>query len=69
MGVRVAFHEQDTAEAVLGRSEAAFRVPTDAIQVNGDTGVVFVVRDNMVERRAVRLGPQIGEESIRNNFV
>jgi len=64
MGVRVAFHEQDTAEAVLGRSEAAFRVPTDAIQVNGDTGVVFVVRDNMVERRAVRLGPQIGEESI-----
>jgi len=64
MGVRVAFHEQDTAEAVLGRSEAAFRVPTDAIQVNGDTGVVFVVRDNMVERRAVRLGPQFGEESI-----
>ena len=31
-------------------------VPPAAVQTNGDTGVVFVVNDDSVERRSVRLG-------------
>ena len=31
-------------------------VPERAVQVSGDTGTVFVVQDDTLERRAVRVG-------------
>lgn len=59
MGVRVAFL------AAASRSEkqpaGGVTLPTNAVQVSGDTGVVFVVRDMKLERRAVRLGAGSGD--------
>jgi RND family efflux transporter MFP subunit len=54
MGVRVSFlaeSRNDGAQPVSGVS-----VPVAAVQGSGSTGVVFVVRDSTLERRAVRLG-------------
>ena len=31
-------------------------MPNEAVQTNGDTGTVFVINGNTVERRVVRLG-------------
>jgi RND family efflux transporter MFP subunit len=65
MGVRVAFLE--AAKAADGEGAPATRttaaqqpvlVPAEAVQIDGDTGVVFVVADGGVERRTVRLGSQ-----------
>jgi multidrug efflux pump subunit AcrA (membrane-fusion protein) len=60
MGARVAFLEsakQSTAPAALA-SQRPLVVPKEAVQGEGDTGYVFVVADNSVERRAVRLGAE-----------
>jgi RND family efflux transporter MFP subunit len=62
MGVRVAFLEgvvaQVGADASAAAPRAAVVVPREAVQVDGDTGVVFVVAGTGVERRTVRLGAQ-----------
>lgn len=56
MGVRVSFlTEADSTATVVQR---AVLIPSDAVQVNGDTGVVFTLSDNTLERRAVRLGAE-----------
>jgi RND family efflux transporter MFP subunit len=60
MGVRVAFHG-DAATADPTRAASAVTVPSTAVQADGDTGVVFVIRDDIVERRAVRLGRREGD--------
>jgi RND family efflux transporter MFP subunit len=59
MGARVSF----LSEAKPGRpaTGAGVLVPNDAVQAKGETGVVFVIRDDKVERRAVRLGASTGE--------
>jgi multidrug efflux pump subunit AcrA (membrane-fusion protein) len=36
---------------------AGVSLPPAAVQATGTTGVVFVVHDRTLERRAVRLGP------------
>jgi HlyD family secretion protein len=54
MGVRVSFRENDQAQTT-GQAPAGVLVPAEAIQVDGDTGVVFVVADDRLERRAVRV--------------
>ena len=54
MGARVSFLE-DRPETSTNAAPAVV-VPTDAVQADGETGVVFVVHDDTVERRAVRLG-------------
>lgn len=53
MGVRVAFREpaQDTAQA----APRGVLVDAQAIQIDGDRGVVFVIKDGVLERRAVRV--------------
>jgi hypothetical protein len=59
MGARVAFLAAAEAGATAPRATAVQQpvlVPTEAVQVDGDTGVVFVVADGGVERRTVRLG-------------
>jgi RND family efflux transporter MFP subunit len=54
MGVRVSFLAEATNDG--GRPATDVSLPGDAVQVSGSTGVVFVVRDSTLERRAVRLG-------------
>ena len=61
MGVRVSFladTKNDGGQPATGLSvpAAAVIVAATAVQGSGSTGVVFVVRDSMLERRAVRLG-------------
>jgi RND family efflux transporter MFP subunit len=59
MGVRVAFLDGATRSAPTessGNVQRALIVPTSAVQANGDTGVVYVLNDDRVERRSVRLG-------------
>ena len=58
MGVRVAFLAPDAALETQAVRQAV-AVPALAIEVKGDTGTIFVVNGNTVERRAVRLGGQL----------
>jgi RND family efflux transporter MFP subunit len=64
MGARVAFLPRETPSASSATTaiarERALLVPREAVQANGDTGVLFVVADDSVERRTVRLGAETG---------
>jgi len=55
MGVRVAFLDEHGAPGAVPRNSAVL-VPPDAVQSNGDTGVVYIIDEDTVERRTVRLG-------------
>jgi RND family efflux transporter MFP subunit len=63
MGVKVAFlgaqPEQPTAS-----SRAAVTVPRAAVRRVGDKDVVFVVREGVVERRAIGLSAATGDEAV-----
>lgn len=56
MGARVSF----LADQPEGGTAAGASVPRDAVQASGSTGVVFVIHDNTLERRAVRIGAGSG---------
>jgi hypothetical protein len=62
MGARVAFlPASDGPQGSLSPTatvQRAVLVPKEAVQVDGDTGVVFVVANGGVERRTVRLGAE-----------
>ncbi|HEY8522089.1 MAG TPA: efflux RND transporter periplasmic adaptor subunit [Gammaproteobacteria bacterium] len=65
MGVRVSFLGDAEATAPAAAAAAPVLLPTEAVQVNGSTGVVFLIRnDDTLERRAVRLGPRVGERQV-----
>jgi RND family efflux transporter MFP subunit len=63
MGVKVAF-----LGGQEGRPQAAarpaVRVPAAAVRKDGDRDIVFVVRDERVERRAVQTRPAAGDEVV-----
>ncbi len=62
MGVRVSF----LAEAAVGadtKPVIGVSVPINAVQGSGETGVVFILRGDIVERRAVRLGASSGDNA------
>jgi RND family efflux transporter MFP subunit len=54
MGVRVSFLAEASSDG--GQPATGVSLPVAAVQGSGSTGVVFVVRDSTLERRAVRLG-------------
>jgi RND family efflux transporter MFP subunit len=54
MGARVSFLEEGKSDAAP--VAAGVIVPAEAVQGSGDSGVVFVVKDKVVERRTVKLG-------------
>ena len=60
MGVRVSFLA-DSAQEPGSKPAAGVNLPSNALQVSGDTGTVFVVHGDTVERRAVRLGAASGD--------
>jgi RND family efflux transporter MFP subunit len=55
MGVRVSFLAGSSSGGEV-HPVPGLRLPSDAVQVSGSVGVVYVVHDSMVERRAVKLG-------------
>lgn len=59
MGVKVAFLEDDRAEQ--RESNLRLLIPRSALRRDGETDVVFVVRDGRLERRAVRIGAGDGQ--------
>jgi RND family efflux transporter MFP subunit len=63
MGVRVAFLD-DGDNAGAAAAQPAVLVPQNAVQANGDTGYVYVINDDTLERRAVRLGARAGDGQI-----
>jgi RND family efflux transporter MFP subunit len=56
MGVKVAFLAEE--KPAQGRSAAQALVPRDAVRYEGDKPFVFLLRDDRLERRAVRLGQE-----------
>jgi HlyD family secretion protein len=62
MGTRVAF----LADVKQGQpaAPAGVMVPADAVNADGQEGVVFVVRDGRAERRAVKLGTRTPDGQI-----
>ena len=63
MGARVAF--LDDAQVSPEKSRAPLSgviVPPEAVQANGDSGIVFVINGNTAERRAVRLGTRNADD-------
>jgi RND family efflux transporter MFP subunit len=62
MGARVSFLDEAARPLAGGPAPAGgVIVPTDAVQVNGDTGIVFLVSGNQVHRREVRLGSRTAD--------
>ncbi|MGH7367230.1 MAG: efflux RND transporter periplasmic adaptor subunit [Candidatus Rokuibacteriota bacterium] len=63
MGVRVAFlRPPSVGSETPAESAAAVLVPVEAVQAEGDRGVVFVLAGDRVERRGVTLGPAVGRQ-------
>src|SRR5882757_1249896 len=62
MGVRVSFLAEPT-EGADSKPAVGVSVPINAVQASGETGVVFVLRGDIVERRAVRLGANSGDNA------
>ena len=61
MGARVAFLSEAAPATAAGASmPAGVEVPAEAVQAQGDGGVVYVIKDDMLERRAVKLLPGSG---------
>jgi RND family efflux transporter MFP subunit len=58
MGARVAFLQQTGADSARTPAHRSVLIPAETVQVNGDTGVVFVIHGDKVEQRTVRLGAQ-----------
>jgi RND family efflux transporter MFP subunit len=57
MGARVAFLNDAPLSRAAGSSLApGVLLPPEAVQANGDTGTVFVINGDLIERRTVRLG-------------
>lgn len=65
MGARVSFlRPPSDAEPAAQAAGAAVMVPADSVRVSGDKGTVFVVNDDVLERRVVRLGSRTSEGQI-----
>jgi HlyD family secretion protein len=62
MGVKVAFLGDQKEGSVPAR--AAVVVPRAAVRKDGDKDVIFVIRGDHVERRAVGLSPAPGDEAV-----
>jgi RND family efflux transporter MFP subunit len=64
MGARVSFLDDSKPDNAAASAAPAVVIPAEAVQVNGDTGVVFIVNNDKVERRAVRLGAKTNDGQI-----
>ena len=62
MGARVSFLSSAPAAGGAVTARPGVLVPADAVQANGESGVAWVIREDKLERRAVRLGARNGEQ-------
>jgi RND family efflux transporter MFP subunit len=64
MGVRVSFLEEEKDKPAAAQQQAAPRtqLPAAALRKDGEQDIVFVLSDGKAERRAVRLGGNLGDE-------
>jgi RND family efflux transporter MFP subunit len=62
MGVRVSFLAE-AAQGADAKHVVGVNVPNNAVEASGQTGVVFVLHGDIVERRAVRLGVPNGDNA------
>ena len=60
MGVRVSFLDA-APQTAGGKPAGGVTLPSAAVQGSGTAGVVFVIHDDSVDRRAVRLGASSGD--------
>lgn len=61
MGASVSFLESaQTADTASANRPAGVIVPADAVEGTGDTGAVFIVRGETLEKRTVKLGGKVG---------
>ncbi|MDZ4080773.1 efflux RND transporter periplasmic adaptor subunit [Hydrocarboniphaga sp.] len=63
MGVRVSFLSE-APKPGAEQQKPGVQVPSRAVQAQGAQGVVFVIRDEKLERRAVKLGARSGDNQI-----
>ena len=63
MGVKVSFFAERAADAPADVPKARLMVPKAAVRNSNGQSVVFVVRDERVERRAVKVGATEGERT------
>ncbi|HUJ30869.1 MAG TPA: efflux RND transporter periplasmic adaptor subunit [Candidatus Acidoferrum sp.] len=61
MGIKVAFLGDDTTQT--GAADAPIAVPQNAVRDDGSQKIVFVVKDDRVERRAIKPGANRGSET------
>ena len=61
MGVKVSFLSDEPVEGKAGPQRAMLLVPKTAIKTVGSDSVVFVVRGQVAERRAIRIGSADGD--------
>jgi RND family efflux transporter MFP subunit len=61
MGVRVAFLAAPAAAPAPETAPSGVRIPRRAVDASGSTGIVFVLHETRLERRAVRLGSADGD--------
>jgi len=61
MGVRVSFLEDKKPPAQAQAAPRGVLVPASALRKDGDKNIVFVLKDNKAQRRAVSLGGNVGE--------
>jgi hypothetical protein len=64
MGARVSFLEDAPPDSAHARARPGLIVPAEAVQASGATGIVFVLRDDRVEERTVKLGAQSAQGQI-----
>ncbi|HTS14001.1 MAG TPA: efflux RND transporter periplasmic adaptor subunit [Candidatus Limnocylindrales bacterium] len=62
MGVKVAFLEQEPKKTSASAA-AAITIPQNAVRDDGAQKVVFLVKDDKLERRAVKLGATSGSDT------
>src|SRR5450631_884278 len=64
MGARVSFLDDARPDNARASGRSGVIVPADAVQAGSDTGIVFVLRDDRVEARTVKLGAQSAQGQI-----
>jgi RND family efflux transporter MFP subunit len=62
MGVKVSFYNERQPDAAAAPAKPRLLVPKAAVRTEGGQSVVFVVRENRAERRAVTIGPADGDQ-------
>lgn len=62
MGVKVSFFNERQPETTAAAPKPRLLAPKSAVRTDGAQTIVFVVRDERAERRAVKVGPTDGDQ-------